>query len=81
MFITRLARAAQRADQIIYSIVDKLSGNAARRSALRHRLHVVMLASEHNSIVAARVAQGRPKRVTKMAALLHWRAELHRKAA
>ena len=43
MFITRLARAAQRADQIIYSIVDKLSGNAARRSALRRRFHAVMI--------------------------------------
>lgn len=81
MLKTRLARAAKRADQIIYEIADKLSGNAARRRAIRQRLHVAMLASERHRIVATRVANGRPKRVTKMAALLHWRAELHRKAA
>lgn len=83
MFITRLARAAQRADQIIYSIVDKLSGNAARRSALRHRLHLAMMATERHHIVAARAAQSAKVRTLtamKCRALLHWRAEFHRNA-
>lgn len=81
MFITRLARAAQQADQIIYSIVDNLSGNAARRRTIKQRLMVAMLATERHSIVAARAANKLTAKAPKMAALLHWRAELHRKAA
>ncbi|MFH7526510.1 hypothetical protein AB2J22_13340 [Aeromonas sp. A5] len=74
------SRAAQRADQIIFAIADKLNGNAARRRAIRQRLHVAMLATERYPIVAARAAQRRTAGFTKHSALLHWRAEFHRTA-
>ena len=75
-----LSRAAKSADQFIFAIADKFNGNAARRRAIRQRLHVAMLASEQHRIVAARAAQRRTTGFTKHSALLHWRAEFHRNA-
>ncbi|MGY3959503.1 hypothetical protein [Aeromonas popoffii] len=72
------SRAAKRADQIIASIADRLNGNAARRRAIKQRLHVAMLATEQHHIVAARAALLRTTGFTKHSALLHWRADFHR---
>lgn len=72
------SRAANRADSVIASIADRLNGNAARRRAIKQRLHLAMLATEQHQIVAARAAQLRTTGFTKHGALLHWRAEFHR---
>ncbi|PBO08778.1 hypothetical protein [Aeromonas salmonicida] len=72
------SRAANRADQIIAAIADRLNGNAARRRAIKQRLHVAMMATEQHHIVAARAAQLRATGFTKHSALLHWRADFHR---
>ncbi len=74
------SRAAHRADQIVAAIADRLNGNAARRRAIRQRLHVAMLASEQHRIVAARAAQLRNTGFTRHSALLHWRMQFHRSA-
>ncbi|WP_111873661.1 hypothetical protein [Aeromonas bivalvium] len=77
------SRAAKRADQIVIAIADSLNGNAARRRAIKQRLHVAMLASEQHQLVAARAAQSAKLRTLtamKCRALLHWRAEFHRNA-
>lgn len=74
------SRAAKHADQIIFAIADKFNGNAARRRAIKQRLHLAMLATERHQIVAARAAQVRTTGFTKHSALLHWRAEFHRNA-
>jgi hypothetical protein len=74
------SRAAKRADQIVAAIADRLNGNAARRRAIKQRLHLAMMATEQHHIVAARAAQKRTAGITKHNALLHWRAEFHRNA-
>ncbi|MGS3141523.1 hypothetical protein ACB274_02755 [Aeromonas sanarellii] len=74
------SRAAHRADQIITAFADRLNGNAARRRAIKQRLHLAMMATEQHHIVAARAAQKRTAGITKHGALLHWRAEFHRNA-
>ncbi|MFM1691769.1 hypothetical protein [Aeromonas salmonicida] len=74
------SRAANRADKVIASIADRLNGNAARRRAIKQRLHVAMMQTEQHHIVAARAAQLRATGFTKHSALLHWRAEFHRNA-
>ncbi|BBR11089.1 hypothetical protein [Aeromonas caviae] len=74
------SRAAKRADQIVTAIADRLNGNAARRRAIKQRLHLAMMATEQHHIVAARAAQKRTAGITKHCALLHWRAEFHRNA-
>ena len=74
------SRAAKRADQIVAAIADRLNGNAARRRAIKQRLHLAMMATEQHHIVAARAAQKRTAGITKHGALLHWRAEFHRNA-
>ncbi|MGY3853417.1 hypothetical protein ACW5W8_11425 [Aeromonas aquatilis] len=75
-----LSRAAKRADQIIATIADQLNGNAARRCAIKQRLHVAMLAAEQHHIVAARAAQKRITSFTRHSALLHWRIDYRRNA-
>lgn len=74
------SRAANRADEVIASIADQLNGNAARRRAIKQRLHVAMMQTEQHHIVAARAAKLRTTGFTKCSALLHWRAEFHRNA-
>ena len=74
------SRAAKRADQIVAAIADRLNGNAARRRAIKLRLHLAMMATVRHQIVAARAAQLRNTGFTRHSALLHWRAELHRNA-
>lgn len=74
------SRAAHRADQILFAIADKFNGNAARRRAIKQRLHLAMMQTEQHRIVAARAAQKRTAGITKHSALLHWRAEFHRNA-
>ncbi|AKA17269.1 hypothetical protein [Aeromonas hydrophila] len=74
------SRAAKRADQVVAAITDRLNGNAARRRAIKQRLHLAMMAAEQHHIVAARAAQKRTAGITKHGALLHWRAEFHRNA-
>ncbi|WP_323907466.1 hypothetical protein [Aeromonas caviae] len=74
------SRAAKRADQIVTAIADRLNGNAARRRAIKQRLHLAMMATEQHHIVAARAAQKRTAGITKHSTLLHWRAEFHRNA-
>ena len=80
MMKVTISRAAKRADQIVAAIADRLNGNAARRRAIKQRLHLAMLATERHQIVAARAAQVRTTGITKHGALLHWRAEFHRNA-
>ncbi len=77
------SRAAKRADQIVTAIADRLNGNAARRRAIKQRLHLAMMATEQHQLVAARAAQSAKVRTLtamKCRALLHWRAEFHRNA-
>ncbi|MCF5862655.1 hypothetical protein K3H50_04675 [Aeromonas veronii] len=74
------SRAAKSADQIVAVIADRLNGNAARRRAIRQRLHLAMLATEQHQLVAARAAQKRTTGLTTSNNLLKWRAELHRSA-
>ncbi len=74
------SRAAHRADQILFAIADKLNGNAARRRAIKQRLHVAMMQTEQHHIVAARAAQLRTAGLTTSNNLLKWRAEFHRSA-
>ena len=77
------SRAAHHADQILFAIADKFNGNAARRRAIKQRLHLAMMAAERHQIVAARTAQSAKVRTLtamKCRALLHWRAEFHRNA-
>lgn len=74
------SRAAKRADQIVAAIADRLNGNAARRRAIKQRLHLAMMATERHQIVAARAAQKRTNGITKRSALLHWRMQFHRSA-
>lgn len=73
-----LSRAAKSADQIIFAIADKFNGNAARRRAIRQRLHVAMLASEQHRLVAVRATQLRTAHVSKPNLLLHWRTDYRR---
>ena len=80
MMKVTISRAANRADKVITSIADRLNGNAARRRAIKQRLHVAMMQAEQHHIVAARAAQLRTTGFTKHSALLHWRAEFHRNA-
>ena len=83
MTIRLFSRAAKRADQIVAAIADRLNGNAARRRAIKQRLHLAMMATEQHHIVAARTAQSakvRTMTAMKCRALLHWRAEFHRNA-
>ena len=74
------SRAAKRADQIVAAIADRLNGNAARRRAIKQRLHLAMMATERHHIVAARAAQLRNTGFTRHSALLHWRMQFHRSA-
>ncbi|WP_421279816.1 hypothetical protein [Aeromonas taiwanensis] len=74
------SRAAKRADQIVTAFADRLNGNAARRRAIKQRLHLAMMATEQHHIVAARATQKRTAGITKHSPLLHWRAEFHRNA-
>ena len=74
------SRAAKRADQIVAAIADRLNGNAARRRAIKQRLHLAMMATEQHHIVAARAAQKRTAGITKHSALRNWRIQFHRKA-
>ena len=77
------SRAAKSADQIVAAIADRLNGNAARRRAIKQRLHLAMMATERHHIVAARAAQPakvRTMTAMKCRALLHWRTEFHRNA-
>ena len=74
------SRAAKRADQIVAAIADRLNGNAARRRAIKQRLHLAMMATERHQIVAARAAQLRNTGFTRHSALLHWRMQFHRSA-
>ncbi|MCE9935508.1 hypothetical protein [Aeromonas salmonicida] len=80
MTIRLFSRAAKRADQIVTAIADRLNGNAARRRAIKQRLHLAMMATEQHHIVAARAAQKRTAGFTTSNNLLKWRAELHRAA-
>ena len=78
-----ISRAAKRADQIVAAIADRLNGNAARRRAIKQRLHLAMMATDRHQIVAARAAQSakvRTMTAMKCRALLNWRAEFHRNA-
>ncbi len=79
MMKVTISRAAKRADQIVAAIADRLNGNAARRRAIKQRLHLAMMATEQHQIVAARAAQKRTTGFTKHSAL-HWRIQFHRKA-
>ncbi|MDX7862468.1 hypothetical protein SJR95_21035 [Aeromonas caviae] len=72
------SRAAKGADQIVTAIADRLNGIAARRRAIKQRLHLAMMATELLHIVAAIAAQKRCAGITKHSALLDWRAEFHR---
>ena len=74
------SRAAKSADQIVAAIADRLNGNAARRRAIKQRLHLAMMATERHHTVAARAAQKRTAGITKHSALLHWRIQFHRSA-
>ena len=77
------SRAAKSADQIVAAIADRLNGNAARRRAIKQRLHLAMMATERHQLVAARTAQSakvRTMTAMKCRALLHWRAKFHRNA-
>ena len=80
MMKVTISRAAKRADQIVAAIADRLNGNAARRRAIKQRLHLAMMATERHQIVAARAAQKRTNGFTKHSALLHWRMQFHRSA-
>ena len=80
MMKVTISRAAKRADQIVAAIADRLNGNAARRRAIKQRLHLAMMATEQHRIVAARAAQRRTTGFTKHSAILHWRIQFHRKA-
>jgi len=80
MMKVTISRAAKRADQIVAAIADRLNGNAARRRAIKQRLHLAMMATERHQIVAARAAQKRTTGLTTSNNLLKWRAELHRAA-
>lgn len=80
MMKVTISRAAKRADQIVAAIADRLNGNAARRRAIKQRLHLAMMATERHHIVAARAAQKRTTGLTTSNNLLKWRAELHRAA-
>lgn len=55
-----ISRAAKRADQIVAAIADRLNGNAARRRAIKQRLHLAMMATEQHQLVAALTAQSAP---------------------
>ena len=80
MMKVTISRAAKRADQIVAAIADRLNGNAARRRAIKQRLHLAMMATDRHQIVAARAAQKRTAGITKHSALLHWRIQFHRSA-
>ena len=80
MMKVTISRAAKRADQIVAAIADRLNGNAARRRAIKQRLHLAMMATDRHQIVAARAAQKRTTGLTTSNNLLKWRAELHRAA-
>ena len=80
MMKVTISRAEKRADQIVAAIADRLNGNAARRRAIKQRLHLAMMATEQHHIVAARAAQKRTAGITKHSALLHWRMQFHRSA-
>lgn len=83
MMKVTISRAAKRADKIVAAIADRLNGNAARRRAIKQRLHLAMMATERHQLVAARTAQSakvRTMTAMKCRALLHWRAEFHRNA-
>lgn len=80
MMKVTISRAAKRADQIVAAIADRLNGNAARRRAIKQRLHLAMMATERHQIVAARAAKKRTTGLTTSNNLLKWRAELHRAA-
>ncbi len=83
MMKVTISRAAKRADQIVAAIADRLNGNAARRRAIKQRLHLAMMATERHQLVAARTAKSAKVRTLtamKCRALLHWRAEFHRNA-
>ena len=71
------SRAAHRADQILFAIADKFNGNAARRRAIKQRLHLAMMAAERYQLVAARARQHCHAKGNH---LLHWRTEFHRNA-
>lgn len=57
MMKVTISRAAKRADQIVAAIADRLNGNAARRRAIKQRLHLAMMATEQHQLVAALTAQ------------------------
>lgn len=50
-------RAAIRLDRMIYRLVDHISGNAARRRALKQKVLFAMMASEHRSLIKVRAQQ------------------------
>lgn len=76
------SRAAQRADQIIATIADHLSGNKARRAALHRKARSIandirQRKLEEKREIANQILGSIP---SGHRAMLKWRAELHHNA-
>jgi hypothetical protein len=67
-------------NKLLIKIADMLNGNAKRRRAIKQRLTVAMMQTEHHSITAARVVNVRKVGGISCNHMLHWRADFHRNA-
>lgn len=81
MTSTLINRAAKRADAVIALIHDHISGNKARRQALKQKAIVAMLASESHSIIRIRAEQNRQLGSKSYRSALQLRADYHKHAA
>lgn len=73
-------RAAIGLDAMIAHITDRLSGNLARRKAIREKAFFAMLSNEHRSLIKARAEQNRRLGSQKYRSHLMLRADYHRSA-
>lgn len=74
-------RAAIRLDRMIYRLVDRISGNAARRRALKQKALFAMMASEHRSLIKVRAQQLQRLGRRRYRSLLALRAHYYRHTA
>ncbi|SIR65836.1 hypothetical protein SAMN05880558_12422 [Aeromonas sp. RU39B] len=81
MTLRLINRAANQLDKLIAAIHDTVSGNKARRVALKQKAIVAMLASEHHSIIKLRAEQNRLLGKSKYRGTLLLRADYHKHAA
>lgn len=68
--------AARKADQILFALHDRLSGNRARRHALRVKLFVAMTHNEHHGLIRARVVS-QHRHPCHGNNMLHYRHQYH----